>query len=87
MSGLVYYIPDAADHRRELPRLLLVSEAEEDRFDVEVKQDGSATEARRLYGALDEELLQALLVGCQKADQHALGQEQADEHKGPYSSC
>ena len=80
-------LPDAANHRRELPRLLLVFKAQQDRFDVEMKHYASATEARRLYGTLDEELLQALLVGCQETDQHALGQEQADEHKDPYSIC
>ena len=80
-------IPDAVHHRRELSRLLLIFEAKEDSFYVEMEDDGAATEARRLYGALDEELLQALLVGCQETDQHALGREQADEHKDPYSIC
>ena len=41
-----------------------------------MENDGAATEARRLYGALDEELLQAFIVGSQEADQHALRRKQ-----------
>lgn len=65
-------LPDASHHRRELSRLLLIFEAKEDSFYVKMEHDGAATEARRLYGALDEELLQALFIGSQEADQHAL---------------
>ena len=69
-------VPDALHHRRELSRLLLIFEAKEDSFYVEMEHDCAATEARRLYGALDEELLQALVVCCQEADQHALRRKQ-----------
>ena len=74
--GQPFILPDAAHHRRELSRLLLISEAKEDRFYVKMENDGAATEARRLYGALDEELLQAFIVGSQEADQHALRRKQ-----------